>query len=243
MDLPAFVAPYVALLASLDPAGSPAMLALHGDVPPGARLALMSGSFNPPTRAHLGLAEAALSAGEFDRLLFALAVRTINKERIVGALLEERCVMLAALVAAEPRFALVGANRGLYLDQARAAHAAFAPHDLAFIVGFDKIVQIVDPQYYDDRDAALDELFRLARFLVAPRDGATSDELDALFARPENRPYAGRARFLPLSRLDADAQQLSSTRVRELLARGEDVSWAIPKAVWSLLKGMKAYQR
>ena len=37
------------------------------------------------------------------------------------------------------------------------------------IYGYDKVVQIFDPRYYDDRDAALDRLFALSSLLVAPR--------------------------------------------------------------------------
>jgi hypothetical protein len=127
-------------LARLQSTNSPEVQLLAGDCPQGARLAVMSGSFNPPTRAHLGLARAALATGRFDRLCFALAVRTINKEQIVGATLEERCAMLAALAGEEPRHAVLATNRGLYLEQAQTIRAAFAPRDLAFVVGFDKIV-------------------------------------------------------------------------------------------------------
>ncbi|HEY8743393.1 MAG TPA: hypothetical protein VIU62_09855, partial [Chloroflexota bacterium] len=229
-------------LGRLDPEGPPEVLLLAGDCPPAARLAVMSGSFNPPTRAHVGLAQAAVATEQFDRLLFALAIRTINKEEVVGATLAERCRMLAALVGTEPRSAVIGANRGLYLDQAIAVHAAFAPRDLAFVVGFDKIVQILDPRYYADRDTALRELFARTRFLVAPRDGAGPVELERLFAQPEHRAYAERVQFLPLSQLQEQEQRLSSTHVRQLLARGEDVSWAVPHAVQGLLARIEGYR-
>ena len=217
------------------------MQLLAGDCPPRARLAVMSGSFNPPTRAHLGLAQAALATGQFDRLLLALAVRTINKEQIIGATLQERCAMLAALVRDEPRLAAVVTNRGLYVEQAQAIHMAFAPRDLAFIVGFDKIVQIVDPRYYADRDVALRDLFERARFLVAPRDGGGREELDQLFQQPEQRDYAGRVQFLALTHMEQQELSLSSTRVRERLARGEDVSWEVPAAVAPLLAQVAGY--
>ena len=230
------------VLAALDPERAPEARLLAGRVPAGARLAVLSGSFNPPTRAHVGLARAALADGGAERVLFALAVRTIDKERLVGAPLTERCAMLAALVAEEPRFAAVAVNRGLYLEQAIAVDEAFAPADLAFLVGFDKIVQILDPRYYADRELALRRLFGLARFLVAPRDGAGAAELAALFARPEQWPYAGRVRFLPLGELAAREQRLSSTLVRRALARGEAVDWAVPAAILPALRRTDAYR-
>lgn len=242
MQFETHAARYREALSRLDPAGPPAARLLAGDCPRRSRLAVMSGSFNPPTRAHLGLALAALATGEFDRLLFALAVRTINKEHVVGATLEERCCMLEALVEQEPRFGVIAANRGLYLDQAIAVQAAFAPDDLAFVVGFDKIVQIVDPHYYTDPDLALQELFARARFFVAPRDGAGPTELGRLFAQPESRAYADRVRFLALSRLAEHEQALSSTVARRLLAQGEDVSGAVPPAVLPLLDHIAGYR-
>jgi hypothetical protein len=72
-------------------------------------------------------------------------------------------------------------------------------------------VQILDPRYYDDRDAALRRLFALASFLVAPRGDADADELAALMRRPENAPFAASVRPLPLSEVYRDQ---SSTRVR-----------------------------
>ena len=228
-------------LAHLESSSSPTAQLVSGDCPPGARLAVMSGSFNPPTRAHLGLAQAALATGQFDRLLLALAVRTVNKEQVVGATLAERCAMLAALVRDEPRLAAVVTNRGLYVEQAQAIQVAFAPRDLAFIVGFDKIVQIVDPRYYADRDAALRELFARARFLVAPRDGGGREELDRLFQQPEQRDYAGRVQFLALTHMEQQELSLSSTQVRERLACGDDVSWAVPAAVAPLLARIAGY--
>lgn len=232
----------LAALGLLNPQDPPQVRLLVGDCPPEIRLIVMSGSFNPPTRAHVGLAEAALATEQFDRLLFALAVRTINKEQVVGATLAERCRMLAAVVEYEPRWAVIGSNRGLYLDQAIAVRAAFKPRDLAFVVGFDKIVQILDPRYYADRDAALQDLFARARFLVAPRDGDGPAELERLFAKPEHCAYAERVRFLPLSRLQEQEQRLSSTTVRQLLARGEDVAWAVPEEIRPILERINGYR-
>ena len=99
------------------------------------------------------------------------------------------------------------------MDQALAAHTRWPDLDtLLFLVGYDKIVQIFDPRYYDDRDAALRKLFGLASFLVAPRDDATADDLAALLSRPENRPFAGRVRSLPLPSAVA---AVSSTGLRQ----------------------------
>lgn len=236
------LAVYHELLQALDPNGPPEARMVVGDLAIGERLAVLPAAFNPPTRAHMGLARAALDTGAFDRLLLMLSLRTIDKEAATGASLDSRLHMLALMATGQPRLGVALCNRGLYLDQAIALQDAFAPHDLAFVVGFDKIVQILDPRYYVNRDDALRSLFRQAHFLVAPRDGTDEAMLDELFGRPENREYRSRVAFLPLSALQAKEQALSSTLVRELLGRGKDAGWAVPAAIAGYLQRANPYQ-
>ena len=161
-------------------------------------IALLPGSFNPPTVAHLALARAGLEQGA-DAALFSLATRTVDKEIVTGAALEDRLLLLELLATRDRRLGVLLVNRGLYVDQAAAVRAAFRGlREVVFLVGYDKIVQIFDPRYYDDRDAALERLFGLARFLVAPRADAGPSELAALLARPENRRFALAVRPLDL---------------------------------------------
>ncbi|PWT71266.1 MAG: hypothetical protein C5B60_11110, partial [Chloroflexi bacterium] len=109
-------------------------------------------------------------------------------------------VQLEAFVATDERYGVLVVNRGLYVEQVNLAHAQLSRDDeLVVLVGYDKIVQILDPQYYTDRTRALDELFRRARFLVAPRGEATRAQLETLLAKPENRAYGGRVSYLPLA--------------------------------------------
>jgi nicotinamide-nucleotide adenylyltransferase len=197
----------------LDPDSPPRAVFLpESDNPVPRRLALLPGSFNPPTKAHLALAVAAFATGSIDHLDFLLASRTVNKERIEGASLSDRLLLLEALVADRPELGVVLVNRGLYVDQAEIIRAALPSLDeLTFVVGFDKVVQIFDPRYYRDRDASLDRLFVLARFLVAPRGSDDLDDLRCLLERSENRRYSNRISPLDLA---WDYRQMSSSRLR-----------------------------
>src|SRR5439155_24398494 len=133
--------------------------------------------------------------------LFLLSTLTIDKERPQGALLEDRLLVLELHARRTAGRAVGLTNRGLYVEQAELIRSELPHLDrLTFLVGFDKIVQIFDPRYYDQRDAALRRLFRLAGFAVAPRAGAGPAELAELLARPENRPFAGPVRPLALAR-------------------------------------------
>ncbi|HEY8884371.1 MAG TPA: hypothetical protein VIO35_03590, partial [Chloroflexota bacterium] len=204
------------------------------------RLALLPGSFNPPTTAHLALAESVLASGKVDAVCFLLATRTVNKERVEGAALADRLLMLQEL--AKDRPAAMGAalvNRGLFVDQAQIARAAFPGlRDLWFVVGFDKIVQIFDHRYYADRDAALTELFRLAAFLVAPRGEAGDAELRELLGRPENRSFGSRVLPLPLP---AEYREVSSSRLRSS-AQAEGPVGDVPPLVARFVETTGAYE-
>ena len=202
---------------SLDPAAAPraALVSTEPDSDPTAerRIAILPGSFNPLHQGHVALAAAALATNAATEVWLGLARVTVDKEQIAGTLLEDRLVALRHFVQDQPRYGVLLFNRGLYVDQALAAHARWPDLDtLLFLVGYDKIVQIFDPRYYDDRDAALRKLFGLASFLVAPRDDATADDLAALLSRPENRPFAARVQSLPLPNAVA---AVSSTGLRQ----------------------------
>lgn len=184
------------------------------------RLAVLAGSFNPLTIAHVALADVAERA-ELGPVAFALSTRTVDKEHLVGALLEDRLLVLE--LHAEPRPARLVAlvNRGLYVEQAALVRAALPRLEaLTFVVGFDKIVQIFDPRYYADRDAALERLFGLAGFAVAPRAGAGRPELGALLGRPENRRFADRVRPLEVAPVLAE---IAASTLRGALAEGRAI--------------------
>src|SRR5579884_632523 len=67
------------------------------------RLALLPGSFNPLTDAHVALADLALESGRVDAVAYLLASRTIDKERVEGAALFDRLICLGEYVKEHPR--------------------------------------------------------------------------------------------------------------------------------------------
>lgn len=236
-----------ALLASLDPRAAPTLLPVAARQPnPPRRLGLLAGSFNPVTLAHVHLARAALRSGRCDAVWFLMSVRTVDKETATGALLEDRLAVLRRVVDdTDPAHLGVAlCNRGLYVDQAEAAGAlAPPPEEVVMIVGFDKIVQIFDPRYYDDRDDALARLFARTSFLVAERAGSGAEALQALLARRENRPYAPRVSALVDPSLH-DVSQLSSTRIRAAVAgSSDDVARDVPSAVAAFVRETGAYAK
>ncbi len=182
------------------------------------RVGLLAGSFNPLTLAHVALGEAARVSASLDTVVWACTKVTVDKEHVERASLVDRLAHVQAYVRVHESDAVALLNRGLYVEQAEALRAVLAPGaDLALVIGFDKVVQIFDPRYYSDRDAALRKLFSLARLLVAPRDGAGRRALTALVARSENKPFANRVSYVEVPARFAED---SSTLARERAASG-----------------------
>ena len=219
-----------ALWEKLDPAATPSLATFK---PPGVRrnVALLPGSFNPPTAAHMLLAERALQEG-FDCVVLLLAHNTVGKQPS-GLIPEDRLLAMRALTGGA--FGVGASSHGLYADQAEAAQRVYPDAEITFLVGSDKIEQIFDPRWYDDRNGALERLFGSARLVVAPR--ADQGELLRTVLE-QNRRFADRVSVL---RLHPAVSDLSSTRVRGLLRAGAEPAGLVPAPVAELLTAMRAF--
>jgi nicotinate-nucleotide adenylyltransferase len=119
------------------------------------------GTFDPPTIAHLAIAEAALRQCRLDRL--DLVVNAMPIEKAGAQPVDERIALLDAIAANRPWLGVARTEHRLIADIA-------AGYDV-LVLGADKWAQVVDPEYYAsaaERDAAVARLPRLA---VAPRGG------------------------------------------------------------------------
>lgn len=206
----------------------------------GGRVGVLPGSFNPPTAAHLELARAARRRFELDTVAFSLSSVIVDKERVEGLCREDRLLLLSLMTADDPWAAAVVVNRGLYSEQAPACRACFGGDaDLRFIVGMDKVLQIFDPRYYEDRDAALDTLFAHVRLIAANREDWGDEALRALLDRPENAPYRDRVQPLTLS---PHLRDQSSSTVRRGVEGGEPAGDAVAPAVREFIEATGAYR-
>ena len=171
------------------------------------------------------------------QLYVAMSKHTVDKENVERPLMLDRIMLLDTLLRRRfPHAGILLFNRGLYVEQAQAVRTAF-PHvtRLLFLIGFDKIVQILDPHYYDDRDAALRALFSLAELLVAPRGGDGPESLGELVRRPENQPFAQHIHALPFS---SAYRYVSSTHIRQSASAH---AYEIPREVRDFMRKTRAY--
>lgn len=180
---------------------------------PSRSVALMPGAWNPPTKAHTALAEAALEhAGEVVLVL----PRTLPHKRFEGPAAEVRKRWLVELTGLSPRFSAAVSEGGLFVEMAREARQAGAERVLV-VCGSDAAERIVKWRYRAGLEIGrqLEESYEL---LVAPRGGAW---------QPPRR-LAGRVHHLPLAR---ELQAVSSTQVRELARSGGDWRELVPEAL------------
>ena len=203
------------------------------------RVGILCGSFNPLTFAHTELAEQAIEAFTLDQVFFTLAKVTVDKEQMTGLSLEDRLLSLSLYAERHATLGVALVNRGLYFEQAQAFHAYFGNHtELSFLIGMDKLLQIFDPRYYQDRDAALRQLFGLASLIVANRGDMDEHSFSQLLERPENQPFRQHVCFFTLP---ATITDLSATQVRQNLVAEQPISASVPPEIATFISETRAY--
>ena len=120
------------------------------------------GTFDPPTVAHLAIAEAAWRQGGLGRLELVVCESPLGKKDAGVAALRSRIRLLEAVCESRPWLAVTVSGSELICDIAEGYDAV--------VMGADKWAQVTDPGWYGgstaDRDAAVT---RLPRVLLAPR--------------------------------------------------------------------------
>jgi hypothetical protein len=131
------------------------------------------GSFNPPTIAHLAIAEAAVRQAGLKRVDLIVSRTPLGKGTVALPTFEDRVAVLEAIAATRTWL-------GVRVTDAQLLADISAGYD-AVIVGADKWAQVMDPAWYGGsvvaRDAAV---ARLSRVLLAPRGAFPADGLEQL---------------------------------------------------------------
>jgi len=180
------------------------------------RVGLFGGAFDPPHRAHLMVAREALRQCGLSRVLFIPnGIAPEKSHRLQTA--EDRFRMVQALIRGEKgmsasRIEIDRAGPSYTIDTIRAMEHDY-PEGLCFILGADRLLGI--DTWKESR-----ALLRSVPFIVAPRPGVD-------VSRFSGAPYDGAT----LHVLDMEPVDLSSTRVREMASRGEDIAAWVPLGV------------
>jgi nicotinate-nucleotide adenylyltransferase len=183
------------------------------------RLGLFPGTFNPPTRAHLALAHAALAV--VDEAVFVLP-RILPHKGWEGARFEDRLRMLEAAIGEEPRCSIAASDKGLFIEIARECREAYgAGAELYFLCGRDAAERVATWDY--GRPGAFLEQLREFQLLVAPRKGTYEP------------PSQMRDRVHALA-MEQDYDELSASEVRGRISRGEPWEHLVPEAIMGIVK-------
>lgn len=188
-----------------------------------ARLGVLPGAFNPPTRAHIALARSALA--HLDEVLFVIPHAFPHKV-YEGASFEQRIEMLLRAVDDEPAFSVGASAGGLFIEIARECRAVYGPGvKLWFLCGADAAERIVNWDY--GPSGPIDDQLREYGLMVAPRK------------TPYVPPERLRARVRSLA-LDAVYNELSATEVRARIHEGRPWEHLVPEAVVPMVRAIYA---
>jgi len=185
------------------------------------RLGILGGAFDPPHVGHVALARAAIAGLGLERLLVLVVADPGHKG--VAAPAEERLELarLAFADVAEAEVELdLHARTVDSLEERR-------PKDAVFVIGGDELAGL-------HRWKRPDRVLQLVRLAVAMRPGVPDRELREARSRS---PAPDRILFFAL-----EPVAVSSTEVRELVARGERIDGLVPPAVAAEIARLGLYR-
>jgi nicotinate-nucleotide adenylyltransferase len=184
-----------------------------------ARVGIFPGAFNPPTVAHLSLARAALA--HVDEAVFVLP-RALPHKPYEGASLDERAQMLIAAATPHPALSVAIAEGGLFRAIAVEFRGEYGPGTrFSFLCGRDAAERVLNWDYGENSATIVAQMLREFDLLVAARRGEIAPPLHASHA-------------IERLQLPENFDWVSSTDVRELIARGEPWEHMVPEAARSI---------
>ena len=187
------------------------------------RLGILSGSFNPPTVAHIGLLQAARPY--VDELLCVVPAAFPHKD-FFGATLEQRLQMVR-LATSEQDCRVEPTSHGLFIDIARDLRERSGDRvELFFLCGADAAERVIGWDYGEVGFA--ERMLREFHLLVAPRKVAPGK---IAFQPPPHLAHC----VHPLS-LQAFHQTISSTEVRERIAQSQTWEHLVPPQILEIVR-------
>ncbi len=170
------------------------------------RIGVLAGAFNPLTRAHVALAEA---AREHVNEVICVVPRVYPHKEFHGAALEDRIAMLR-----QSGYRVETTAGGLFIDIARELRQDDT--ETVFVCGRDAAERIIHWDYGDPR--AIEKMLDEFSLLVAERGGR--------YEAPAHLRH--RVHALALAE---DFSDVSSTEVRRRIAAGEPWEHLVPEAI------------
>jgi nicotinate-nucleotide adenylyltransferase len=187
----------------------------------GPRLGILGGVFDPPHVGHLALAQAALDRFDLERLLVLVVADPGHKSTVAGV---EARLELARLAFADVPGTDVALDR--HERTVDSLEELQPPDDSIFIVGADELADL--PSWKKP-----DRVLELVRLGVALRPGVPDEQLRKALARV---PTPDRILIFEM-----EAQAVSSSSVRDRVARGESIADLVPASVAEAIARLGLY--
>jgi nicotinate-nucleotide adenylyltransferase len=190
------------------------------------RLGVFGGTFDPPHLGHLVVAEYARESLRLDTIIFIPAGKNPLKESHTQSSADDRLAMTRLAIAGNPAFELseIELHRtgpSYTIDTIRELRATRTLDELVLIVGHDNLEQF--PRWHN-----VEALVRECRVVVCKRT-------------TEGEPIDERLREA-VEELDSPIIELSSTMLRERVARGERIRYMVPDAVIEYIDAHALYR-
>jgi nicotinic acid mononucleotide adenylyltransferase len=195
-----------------------------GSIAGARRVALLPGSFHPPTIAHEGLAQAALA--RVDAVVFVLP-RAFPHKTYETVVIEDRLEMLVKLAGHDRRLAVAISDGGLFIEMARELRQCASHIETPFLLcGRDAAERIVSWKYSGAEP--IEEQLAEYRLLAASRGG--------LFHPPEALAGA-------IETIEANWDDVSSTAVREAITNGAPWRHLVPERIHAEVEAVYSRSR
>jgi len=189
------------------------------------RIGVLGGTFDPVHNTHLLMARSSMDAAHLDLVLFVVSARPPHKIGDIAASPEQRFEMLEAALEGEAKFEacdleLRRDGPSYMRETLHELEKKYPGVELFLIVGLDSMLDL--PNWKGPED-----ILDSARLLVAPREGDDREVPASL---------EGKYDFVPFEESD-----VSSTDIRDRVARSEVIDAMVPAAVARLIREKGIY--
>lgn len=209
---------------------------------------ILGGTFNPVHLAHLRIAEEVERACALDRLLFIPAAVPPHKDVAEEVSFEHRLAMVEAAIHSHPKFQACDlekrrSGKSFSVDTLEILREGDPQGEFYFIIGLDSYRDIASWKDFT-------RLFSLCHMVVMTRPGVVMDNRLAPLPVAIHKDFCyddGATRIQHKSGnelifLQETSLDISSTRIRNMLARGQSVDHLVTPAVADYIKEHGLYQ-
>lgn len=205
------------------------------------KIGIMGGTFDPIHNTHLALGIQAFQEYHLDAIWYMPSKCPPHKSGHVLADTKDRCEMVQIAIRPYPfmvfsDFELLREGKTYTADTLRLLHESYPEYQFYFIVGADSLLHI-ETWYHPE------QVLTQTTFLVAGRLSVTSESLEEAEEQLNLQiAYLTDKYHAKIYRLHNSNTNLSSTTVRELVARGEGVRHIVPAEVAVYIEKYHLYQ-